>query len=615
MGILKTINSSADLQGLSESELAQLCLEIRSFLTENIARSGGHLSSNLGIVELTVALHRVYDTARDRVVFDVGHQSYVHKILTGRRDEFSTLRGFGGISGFPLPQESEHDAFVAGHASNSISAALGIARARTLSGEDYNVAALIGDGALTGGLAYEGLSNAGVSGEPLLAILNDNGMSINTNVGSIAKLLTRMRLKPEYFHFKRAYQHFMAKIPRVYSFLHSIKERIKLAVLQETFFEELGFYYLGPVDGTDLEALEAAMLWARQMKQPVLLHVKTRKGMGIPFAEKKPDIYHGVGAFNAQTGGINGSKKDFSRVFGEELLSLAREDSRVCALTAAMESGTGLTGFARELPSRFFDVGIAEGHAVSMAAGMASGGMIPVFAVYSTFLPRSYDMLIHDASLMNLHVVLGVDRAGIVGRDGITHQGVFDAAFLGTVPNMKIYSPASFAELREMLASAIIRDTGPVAVRYPRGCEGEYRDSWNGEECSVMRSGTDVTIVSYGVIINEVLSAAVMLEKAGISAEIIKLNVINPLAADEVYASIEKTGRLVVVEDTIETGGVGERILAGAGKRSLNRFRARLLNAGNGIITHGEVSELRSLIGIDAEAIGEAAVALMENLN
>ena len=615
MGILKTINSSADLQGLSKPELDRLCSEIRTFLTESIARSGGHLSSNLGIVELTVALHRVYDTARDRIVFDVGHQSYVHKILTGRRDEFPTLRRLGGISGFPLPSESGHDAFVAGHASNSISAALGIARARTLSGEDYNVAAIIGDGALTGGLAYEGLSNAGVSGEPLLVILNDNGMSINPNVGSIAKLLTRMRLKPEYFHFKRTYQRFMAKFPGIYSFLHSIKERIKLAILQETFFEELGFYYLGPVDGTDLEAIEAALFWARQMNRPVLLHVKTRKGMGIPFAEKKPDIYHGVGAFNARTGGIDGSKKDFSRVFGDELLSLAREDSNICAITAAMESGTGLTGFARELPSRFFDVGIAEGHAASMAAGMASGGMIPVFAVYSTFLPRSYDMLIHDASLMNLHIVLGVDRAGLVGRDGITHQGVFDAAFLGTVPNIRVYSPASFAELREMLAYAIQNDTGPVAVRYPRGCEGEYRDSWNGGECRVLREGRDITIVSYGVMINEATAAAAMLEEAGISAEIIKLNIINPLAADEVYASAGRTGRLIVVEDTIETGGVGERILAGAGKRGAVGFKARLLNAGDGIIAHGEVAELRSLIGIDAEAIRKNAVAMMENLN
>ena len=611
LSVLDNISSPSDLQNLTDAELAELCSEIRIFLTENIARSGGHLASNLGVVELTVALHRVYDTARDRVVFDVGHQSYVHKILTGRRDGFDKLRSLGGISGFPMPSESPHDAFIAGHASNSISVALGMARARTVMGGDYHVAAIVGDGALTGGLAFEGLSNAGVSGEPLLVILNDNGMSINRNVGSIARLLMRMRVRPGYFDFKRAYRSSVGKMPALYGVFHAIKEKVKSLLLDEGFFEEFGFYYLGPVDGTDLKMTEAAMRWARELKRPVLLHVKTQKGKGIGFAEKSPDLYHGVGAFDVQTGGIGDAKMDFSAVFGEELLKFAKRDERICALTAAMENSTGLARFANEFPRRFFDVGIAEGHAVSMAAGMATGGAIPVFAVYSSFLQRAYDMLIHDTAIMNLHVVLGVDRAGIVGQDGITHQGVFDVSFLSSVPNMKIYAPASFAELRDMMEQAVFRDAGPVAIRYPRGSESGYIDGWKGENSAVLRDGSDITIVSYGIIINEAVEAAGLLAERGISVEVIKLNVINPQEAAPVIESVRKTGALLVAEDVIEVGGIGERLLAAVEIAGIEPCRAGLANLGSGIIPHGRIPELLGIEGVDAEGIYKKSLEIL----
>lgn len=385
MSILERIHSPADLKALPAEEIPALCAELRSFLVENLAKTGGHLASNLGAVELTVAIDRVYSTEKDRLVFDVGHQSYVHKILTGRREAFSTLRQFGGIAGFPKPDESVHDAFVAGHASTSISVALGMARARTLTGADYDVIALIGDGALTGGLAYEGLSDAGQSGEPMVIVLNDNGMSINKNVGGMATLLSKQRVKPSYLHFKQFYRNTVGKARGLYKVLHHVKEHVKDLVLPNNMFDDMGFYYIGPVDGHDEQQLEKMLRWARDLRQPVLLHVVTQKGKGISYTEQAPEKYHGVSSFDPVTGALPAPKPDFSHVFGETLSQLADEDLTVVAITAAMQTGTGLTTFAERHPDRLYDVGIAEGHAITMASGMAKQGLKPVAAIYSSF--------------------------------------------------------------------------------------------------------------------------------------------------------------------------------------------------------------------------------------
>ena len=608
MSILEKINSSNDVKKLSPEELVPLCEEIRAFLVSSVSKTGGHLASNLGTVELTVALHRVYDTARDRIVFDVGHQSYTHKILTGRREAFSTLRQYGGISGFPKPYEAPDDAFIAGHASNSVSVALGMAHARTISGGDYDVCAVIGDGAMTGGLSFEGLSNAAQSGEPMVVILNDNNMSIAENVGGAAKMLQSMRVKPGYLNFKRRYRKIFLHLPLLYRFNHAIKEWVKSHLIPDDVFSEMGFYHLGPVDGHDVRMLENVIRWARDMHAPVLIHVLTKKGKGCPYAESDPERYHGVGPFDPLTGALTPEGESFSSRFGDALCRFAETDEKLTAITAAMSGGTGLEGFAARFPTRFFDIGIAEEHATAMAAGMAKQGLLPVFAVYSSFLQRSFDMLIHDISLQQLHAVFAVDRAGLVGRDGETHQGSFDVSYLSAVPGMTIYSPASFAELDSMLALALYSCTGPVAIRYPRGGEGRYRDCRSEAE-SILLEGGDVTIVSYGVMINEAIEAAERLKAEGISAELIKLGRIRPNSFSTVQASVQKTRRLIVVEDVCDFGCVGGQILAslagGTGEISV-----RLLNLGDGIVTHGSVDELRRVCGIDAEAVVKNAKEL-----
>lgn len=612
MTILNTINSPKDLKNLSINELEILSSEIRGFLIENVSKTGGHLASNLGAVELTLALHRIYDTSKDRLVFDVGHQCYVHKIITGRRKEFNTLRQLDGISGYPKPSESIHDAAIAGHASNSVSVALGMARARTLAKEDYSVVAVIGDGALTGGLAYEGLSDAGDSGEPLVVILNDNGMAIDSNVGGISKLLACLRVKPAYFRFKRRYRQIFGHVPALYNFNHAIKEWIKHRLLPSNIFDDLGFHYLGPVDGHDFVQLEAAIGWAKELKTPVLVHVITQKGKGYSYAEQEPEIYHGVDAFDADSGVGKGGQTNFSCAFGTFLSELGEKDEKITAITAAMCGGTGLTEFSQKFPERFFDVGIAEGHAAAMAAGMASRGLLPVFAVYSSFLQRSYDMLIHDIALSNLHVILAVDRAGIVGHDGETHQGVFDVSYLCSVPHMAVFCPASYAELKDMLNIALYRINGPVAIRYPRGGEGRYKQSAGSAPSSILREGEDITIVAYGVMINQVLSAADKLAEAGIEAEVIKMNIINPLDTETVIRSLRKTGRILTAEDVCSHGSVGSRLLAACAKEGLVLRAAETLDLGSGIVAHGCVDELLKRRGLDAEGIVCSAVRLFE---
>ena len=608
MSILDKINCSNDIKKLHTNELPALCEEIRTYLVQTLSKTGGHLASNLGTVELTVALHRVYDSSHDRIIFDVGHQSYTHKIITGRRDALPTIRQFGGISGFPKPNEAEDDAFIAGHASNSISVALGMAHARTLSNDEYDVCAVIGDGAMTGGLSFEGLSNAAMSGEPLVVILNDNNMSIAENVGGTARMLQSMRVKPAYLNFKRQYRKIFSRMPALYAFNHRIKEWLKSHLIPDDVFTEMGFCYLGPIDGHDLRTLENVIRWARDMRQPVIVHVLTKKGKGCAFAEANPELYHGVGPFDAKTGVLKEEGESFASCFGRALCRYAGNDEKIAAITAAMSGGTGLERFAESFPKRFFDIGIAEEHAAAMAGGMAKQGLVPVFAVYSSFLQRSFDMLIHDISLQQLHTVFAVDRAGLVGRDGETHQGVFDVAFLSTVPGMTIYCPASFAELDSMLGLALYTAEGPVAVRYPRGGEAAYKDCHNEAEC-VLREGKDLTIVSYGIMINEALKAAETLADTGIDATVIKLGRIRPNGFQQVLQSLSRTHRLIVTEDVCAFGSVGSQILAAAAGKDLE-LSFRLLNLKDGIVTHGSVEELRHLCGIDAEGIEKAALEL-----
>ena len=599
------------LAGISDREGTELCAQLRQELVDDVSKTGGHLASNLGAVELTVAIHRVFDTRQDRLVFDVGHQCYCHKILTGRREAMATLRQYGGIAGFPKPVESVHDAFIAGHASNSVAVALGMVRARQALGEHYKVMALIGDGALTGGLAYEGLSNAGACGQQLLVILNDNGMSITPNVGAVADHLARQRLKPQYLTFKRYYRRVMnsGKIGRkVYHFTHKVKQALKQSLLPCSMFENMGFNYVGPVNGHDLTGLTRALRYARELNEPVLLHVKTVKGKGYAPAEENPDAFHGVSPFDPATGkSKKKSGENFSAVFGRTLTQLAQQDQRVCAITAAMMSGTGLSQFQAAFPERFFDVGIAEGCAVSMAAGMAKQGAIPVFAVYSSFLQRAYDMLIHDVAIDKLHVVLGVDRAGLVGEDGETHHGVFDVAFLDSVPGMTVLAPSSYAELAGMLEQAVLHVDGPVAIRYPRGGEGAYQGDAGPGHAAVLRQGDDITLVSYGILINDVLEAAELLAAEGVQAEVVKLNVITPLDPELVLESVKKTKVLLTIEDSAAHSSVGERLAAAVAEAGL---RAKVLcrTSGDKFVTHGALSCLKQELGLDSAGIFRAAL-------
>ncbi|WP_368019922.1 1-deoxy-D-xylulose-5-phosphate synthase [Intestinimonas massiliensis (ex Afouda et al. 2020)] len=603
---------SDDLSGLSDSEAAALCELVRARLIDTVSRTGGHLASSLGAVEIIVAIHRVFHTNKDRLVFDVGHQCYAHKIITGRNGAMETLRTLGGIAGFPKPSESPCDAFIAGHASNSVSVAIGMARARTLRNENYHVLALIGDGALSGGLAYEGLSDAGDSGEPLIVILNDNGMSITKSVGGVADHLARQRLKPQYLRFKKGYRKVMSVLPlggHIYHVTHKVKTAIKETLLPCSLFEDMGFTYLGPVDGHDVKRLTRLLSYAKDLGGPVLLHVRTVKGKGYAPAERNPDKFHGVGRFCVETGElVHAAGANFSAVFGQSLCELAEDDPTVCAITAAMQGGTGLDQFAQRFPERFFDVGIAEGHAVAMAAGMAKQGMRPVFAVYSSFLQRAYDMLIHDVSLQQLHVVLAVDRAGLVGEDGETHHGVFDAAFLDTVPGMKVFCPSNFRELRSMLRYAVHEVSGPAAIRYSKGSEGRFREDTGPVETCVIREGNDITLIGYGLMINQLLDCADRLAQRGIQAEIVKLNTITPIDMQPVLASVQKTGRMLCAEESAQAGCVGQRLAAALLEQGAAVKKMALVNLGRGIITHGTVSQLRALCGLDGEHLYQKAL-------
>lgn len=601
--ILEKIHSREDLLRLSPEEDAQLCSELRQFLIDHVSQTGGHLASNLGIIETTLAIQKAFDTRYDRVVFDVGHQSYVHKILTGRMAQFDTLRSYGGLSGFPKPSESPHDAFIAGHASNAVSVALGMARARTLQNEDYHVIALLGDGALTGGLAYEGLNNAGASREPLIVILNDNGMSITPNVGAISRYLAKKRTKPSYLSFKLWYRKVTNRIPggkKLYTFTHKLKAGIRRKLIGKTIFEDMGFTYLGPVDGHDVQSITELLRFSVELHEPVLLHLHTKKGKGYLPAENTPQDYHGVGRFDPASGRAIAEKpRTFASEFGSELTSMAKENHRICAITAAMQQGVGLEAFAHTFPERYFDVGIAEGHAVCMAGGLAAQGMIPVVAIYSTFLQRAYDMLLHDVALMHLHVVFAVDHTGLVGADGETHHGVFDVGYLRQVPGMRVFCPSSMQELRKMLYIAIYQTEGPVAVCYPAGGEGLYTEC---APSSLLCSGTDCTLVTYGRPINAALEAQQLCMQNGISVEVLKIGQIAPLDIEEIFASVRKTGRILVLEETVDAGCLAQEIFSALEQSQISAVCQRI-NLQNRFQPHGSIHELYRHAGLDAQSL------------
>jgi len=604
--ILDKINTPEDVKRLDAAALPELCAEVREFLIEHVSKTGGHLASNLGVVEITVGAHRVFSAPQDCIMFDVGHQCYVHKMLTGRQERFDTLRRFEGMSGFLRPAESPYDCFVSGHASNSISAALGMARAKRLLQEEGRVVCVIGDGALTGGMAYEALNDAGQSGEPLIIIFNDNEMSIGKSVGALADRLSRIRLKPRYFKLKAKTKTLLQRCPQgqhVISGISAIKNRLKSTVLKETLFELMGFRYLGPADGNDIQNVCTLLQEAKNLNEPVVIHLKTVKGKGYLRSEQNPDEYHGVSAFDVVAGQVKSKdQRSFSTVFGDQLCAFAENDPHLCAITAAMADGTGLSEFGKRFPQRFFDVGIAEEHAVTMASGMASRGARPVCALYSTFLQRGYDQLLHDVAIAGNHVVFAIDRAGLVGADGQTHQGVFDVPFLLTVPGMTLYAPASYAELESALQQAVYHTAGPVAVRYPRGGEGRYTDNTFDRPFAVLRHGSDVTLISYGIMINQALSAAEKLANHGISARVIKLNCLSNFDLSTVLASINETGRAVILEDSIQAGALGEKIAAAAAQQGC-RAHIKLLNLKNRFIPEGTVDQLYSAYEIDSDAV------------
>lgn len=621
MCILENIQGHQDLKQLNSKQRTQLCKEIRDFLISHVAKTGGHVSSNMGVVELTVALETVFDTSVDRLVFDVGHQSYIHKMLTGRQADFSTLRQFGGMAGFPKPSESESDAFVAGHASSSVSIALGMARARTLQNEDYHVIAFIGDGAATGGMAYEGLSDAAVSKEPMIIVLNDNALSIDQNVGGMASHLRQLRSKEKYWGMKRSYRKFMLKLPfgrHIYRFTHNIKDRVRRMLVPTTIFESMGFTYLGPVDGHDTEQLITLLRIAKDMHCPVLIHAMTQKGRGYSHSEEHPKLFHGIGKFDPVTGEpLKKAVPTFSEAFGKTMLSLAEEDPTICAITAAMPGGTGLLEFKKTYPKRLFDVGIAEEHAVSMAGGLAKQGMKPIVALYSTFLQRSYDMILQDICMLNLPVILAIDRAGLVGEDGETHHGIYDVGFLRHAPGMRILCPSSLLETEQMLRWAVKDRKGPIAIRYPRGGNGAYTDSgWNGGESPVCvhREGKDLTIITYGTLINNAMAAAQILSGHGIEATVIRLMCINPLSADDIICKLPKSRTVFVAEEIAGNCGIREHISCLL-KSANNAYEVSGVDLGNQYIQHGAVDKLYEHYGLSAEKLAQAVMEVRQSEN
>ncbi len=584
--------------------------EIRARIISTVSGTGGHLASNLGAVEITLALHRTFASSQDSIVWDVGHQCYAHKILTGRLDRFDTLRQEGGLSGFPKSSESAHDSFISGHASTALAVAYGLSRARSRQGQAGHVVAVVGDGAMTGGMAFEGINNIGRSGQNVVVILNDNEMSISRSVGALSRYLAIIRSKPGYFRMKDITEAVIKSIPLVgvplRHFISESKSALKHVLYPETFFEEFGFVYLGPVDGHSIEALCDLMNRAKEIQKPVIIHAQTVKGKGYSFAERQPGLYHGVSGFDLETGKPNApAHRSYADAFGESLLQLAEKDSRICAITAAMESGTGLEAFSKRfrIEGRFFDVGIAEQFAVTFGSALAAGGELPVFAVYSTFLQRAYDQLILDASIEKRHLILAIDRAGIVGDDGETHQGIFDIPFLSTIPGVAVYSPVSYRELTETLRLALYEHENLVAIRYPRGCEPEsMSDCCDNGAGYVLETQNDTQdlIVSYGRISAEAAAAAGQLNGENARIDFLRLNRIIPLDSTVINA-VRRYARVWFVEECYQTGSVGQSMAVTLLLQGWpGKFYHRALNQ---IPPQSTVKSALSKAGLDKEGI------------
>lgn len=606
--LLSKINSPSDVKKLNENGLELLAGEVRQVLIDTVSQTGGHLASNLGVVELTIALHKVFDSPKDQIVWDVGHQVYTHKLLTGRYNNFGTLRKQGGISGFPRPSESEHDIFYSGHSSASISAAYGLAVAKKINNDSNYSIAVIGDGSFTGGLAYEGLNNAGRSNTRLIVILNDNEMSISKNVGSIARYLAAIRTKPEYYSFVAGLEKRIVKIPRsgekIYNFFTKTKTALKNTMYRSTLFEDMGFKYLGPINGHDINALCEALESAKAIECPVLLHINTIKGKGYNFAEQSPMQFHGISQFDIVTGEPVLSSANYSSEFGKYLCEMASDDKKICAITAAMSLGTGLEDFSKKFPKRFFDVGLAEEHAVTFSGGLAKDGMTPVFAVYSTFLQRCYDQLVHDAALQRQKIVLAIDRAGFVGEDGETHQGILDVAFLNTIPDITVYSPSSFSELKIELTKAVYEDKGVVAVRYPRGSQISLPDNYEykKENFSIYgNTDAEIAIATYGNLFGYACETLKILEQKGINIKILKLNRIKPIDENAIK-SLLQCKSIFFFEEGIRSGGVGEAFalqLLESGYKG--KYKLQAVN--DCFVEHASVSQLLKQYGMDTESM------------
>lgn len=609
--IIDEIKNPKDLKKLNIEEKEILAEEIREEMIDIVSKTGGHLASNLGVVELTIALHSVFNMPKDKIVWDVGHQTYVHKMLTGRRNKMASLRQLNGIAGFPKGKESEYDSFNTGHSSTSISAALGMARAGDLEGKDNHVISVIGDGALTGGMALEALDDAGNSQTRLIVVLNDNEMSISKNVGGISRFLTKIRTKKFYKKSNNFIRKILEKVPRfgpfVIRFARKIKYSIKQLMIPNMFFEDLGFKYLGPVDGHDIERLEWILNLAKKEKEPVVVHVITKKGKGYKPAEENPDRFHATASFEKETGNPKKEKqKDYSEVFGDTLVKLAKENEKIVAVTAAMADGTGLTKFKSIYPERFFDVGIAEGHALCMAAGMAKEGLIPIVPIYSSFYQRAFDQVIHDICLQNLPVVMCVDRAGVVGQDGETHQGIFDLSFFSMIPNIIVMAPKNFKELEDMLTFAITLNK-PVVIRYPRGKEDNQMINTNMPiefgKAEVLKEGKDLSIIAIGRMVSKAIKVSNELEKEGKSVEIINCRFLKPFDKETILDSIKKTKNVVTIEDNILKGGLASEVETLLVENNLENIHMQSYGWKDSFVEHGSVEELEEKYGLDVESI------------
>lgn len=621
--ILNRVNSVKDLRKLNLKDKQKLAEELRQFIIKIVSENGGHLASNLGVVELTIALHSVFNTPRDSIIWDVGHQTYVHKILTGRKDKMNTLRKLDGIAGFPKTSESEFDCFNTGHSSTSISVALGMARANKLDDRKTKVVCVIGDGALTGGMAQEALNDAGSSNSDITVILNDNEMSISKNVGGITYFLSKLRTKRFYTKTNNRIKRLIIRIPHggksLVRFTQKIKRSIKQMVIPKMYYEDIGFTYLGPVDGHDIEKLESVLRTSKLISGPVLIHVVTKKGKGYKFAEENPDRFHSTSSFDIQTGKTKKEKQtDYSKVFGEKLTGLAQKNEKIVAVSAAMIDGTGLKKFKEKFPTRIFDVGIAEQHALGMAAGMAKKGYKPVVSIYSSFYQRAFDQVIHDICLQNLPVVMCVDRAGIVGNDGETHQGLFDMAFFSMIPNITIMAPKNFEELEKMLEFAINLNS-PVVIRYPRGGEGKIKfDKCEDVKLGmseVLRNGDDLTIIGIGKMVERAVEVSDLLKEQGINCDVINSRFLKPLDFYTIEQSIRKTKNVITIEDGILHGGLGTSVMEMINEARIEGVHLKCYGYDDVFVKHGSVEELEKLYGLDAKSIALSVQVLQQMRN